>query len=745
MSEQLQKNTSKKRILTAHTDSQAFHAAESNKKIKLDVNSSSRSPSFSAEDCQETRSQQLNSNTDSTVQEMVQQANVTKEAKHPSDMDQVNAERKVPRYYADSKNIILSAYRQKLFSNIIKKEIKDKNKDEAMKSLFHLEVKSSDNFYTDEVILSAPRKIMDNVITKFDKLFSDSIQMYNISKMNWVQIVIKLDTSGAIGASGYDIGSETENKIGLMIISAKEGSELKKVMGNAANTGMCISNIDGKKVTTTSEVKDAWLSVKKSGAKYSKVTCSLPNCNLSSISPDRIVSKVYFDPSSNDTVNTSNCTVISDNNKNSNIALDVLSLDKKKSCTDAVVFHNQSIPKVLPTQSNGKNEIAATPTNVTSDTADKTEGWNNFRTKYNPVCDIEYQKTIKKVTALGSMWKVHKTLYGAECDEDCLCVSDLNKLCENVLQELRKTKKSNNQVGFVSFFCPKFYSKIKNSYPSLSPSDILEKLFRMWKKHTCVARYGWKCSADCECEELWESIFIPNCLGPIESSKNSPIVNTMKSVPKKRTESQSSKTPLVRLQKVQRKNSVLTANKQTTSKAVQLAPKVSLLSKISIPASNSFFMQFDTFKPLGMCLITKKSGESTVCKILSICPKGQASGNSRIKTGLVVKNVTINNSNAIKILTHSMLKKIFNDAKERGQQIRLHIVPGNDDSDCKGNYWTETGDWKGAVYHLSYWAGGSQTIFPANYKEKKSIANSTLAKKSDCSFWLFYSQNSKIH
>jgi len=44
---------------------------------------------------------------------------------------------------------------------------------------------------------------------------------------------------------------------------------------------------------------------------------------------------------------------------------------------------------------------------------DKTEDWNNYRTKDNPVSDIEYET---KVTALCSMWKVHKTLYGVECN-----------------------------------------------------------------------------------------------------------------------------------------------------------------------------------------------------------------------------------------------------------------------------------------------------------------------------------------
>uniref|UniRef100_A0A6U5HP01 Uncharacterized protein n=1 Tax=Corethron hystrix TaxID=216773 RepID=A0A6U5HP01_9STRA len=189
---------------------------------------------------------------------------------------------------------------------------------------------SSSNSYTDEVTLTAPRKVMNDVICKVDKILSDSIALYNIKNMNCIELILQLETSGSIGGKVYDICPEMENQVGLLVVGANEGSELHKVVGPAVKTGLCISQIEEIKVVSSIQVKNAWHVVRKRGSRFANVTCSFPkSSDLSSILAERIIKKHIINARIlEDTIIASNDTTTDDGSMSSEISVILPPVDK---------------------------------------------------------------------------------------------------------------------------------------------------------------------------------------------------------------------------------------------------------------------------------------------------------------------------------------------------------------------------------------------------------------------------------
>uniref|UniRef100_A0A6U5HQF7 Uncharacterized protein n=1 Tax=Corethron hystrix TaxID=216773 RepID=A0A6U5HQF7_9STRA len=640
-------------------------------------------------------------------------------------LDFVNAKKTIPRCYPKSTDQILTLARQQLILNIIKRDIKH-----SMIEYVCIDIQqSSSNSYTDEVTLTAPRKVMNDVICKVDKILSDSIALYNIKNMNCIELILQLETSGSIGGKVYDICPEMENQVGLLVVGANEGSELHKVVGPAVKTGLCISQIEEIKVVSSIQVKNAWHVVRKRGSRFANVTCSFPkSSDLSSILAERIIKKHIINARIlEDTIIASNDTTTDDGSMSSEISVILPPVDKilvkPEGKTKVASFESDQIEQdtnkhmeklVTLSQKRKHTEKDMLSENKHLETSEKMEdsSWNKiFRKKFNPVCDIEYQKMVKKNTALGSMWRKHKLLYGDVCNEDCMCVSDLKTLCENVIQDSKKSTKFNidsyNEVGFVSHFHPRFYKKVKEGYPSLNGAIILEKLVKMWKKHTRTMRYGMKCNKNCECEDGWENIFVPTFLGPMETIAKS--VNTSKCVPKKSLpEGKTSHSTST--QKLKKKTILLKGDK--SGALIQPSQKVSLLANIQTPSAQNFSYTFDTDKPMGICFFTINS----VCTVLSVDRNNQVISNTGIKAGFIVKTVlvkdSITHSKTVDILSHDMVKVLYKNAAKGKKKLRLSFTQGSVESfekEIRTDFWTDNGEWKG--FHLHHWAGGSPCVY----------------------------------
>lgn len=147
--------------------------------------------------------------------------------------------------------------------------------------------------------------------------------------------------------------------------------------------------------------------------------------------------------------------------------------------------------------------------------------YDHFHAKYKAVVITEFKSEgIKYNTAISSMWKRHKLVFGERCNDECKCVFSLPDLTSTVIYDylgkLKKTKavpeasnlKSRElAVGFAGNFAKRFLPLLGKEYLSESPLQILNRLTKMWEIHRANICWSTTCKDNCDCLQGWEDAF----------------------------------------------------------------------------------------------------------------------------------------------------------------------------------------------------------------------------------------------
>lgn len=254
----------------------------------------------------------------------------------------------------------------------------------------------------------------------------------------------------------------------------------------------------------------------------------------------------------------------------------------------------------------------------------------------------------------------------------------LDRLTDTVIDEhMKKMRKKNPDsprprvVGFASQFAPKFMPMLRTEFPNELNEQLFERLVLMWSRHIQQQRFGTTCEYDCSCLEGWASVFKKGRLGEA----------------KKVTEEPSKQVAAVR----------------------RISSAESRPSLASAPGQRSYEIDFDTRHQLGFFVITKKRGQASVVKILSV---NGATKDPRLFPETIVSHASLVGSNTWHIVqSHNDLKKLYENCKRSFSKIRIRFI--NMDVKAVGNHgrandgnWTTNLAWKGKA-NLDGWAGGA--------------------------------------
>jgi len=346
-------------------------------------------------------------------------------------------------------------------------------------------------------------------------------------------------------------------------------------------------------------------------------------------------------------------------------ALEILKIPRKKkpapnpeaSATVSTEMHrnNFSLPIRL-------ENTALSPTPKPSDT--KAE-YFHFQSKILPVCKIEF-KGIHGQLVYKFLWKQHKKLYGCSCNDNCLCLSNLKKLFEGVMEKSEQSALSQgkeapqvSRTGFANYFAPRYYAELSRNFPMDNPNKILGKLLEMWKVHKKTRQFGECCGSMCSCDYSSLVKCVDVCLS---STQNAPA--TVDPI----------RTPA--------------------------SPPGSLAKR------TEYCISFDSSAPLGFYSTTSTKDLSSFCKVASVNPY-KADMDPRVSRGTIVRAAEVDGERK-EIQSHVDLKNHYFRARSRGEKLSLwflnqSISPCNISSQKRN--WNLSGAWSGI--NEDGWAGGA--------------------------------------
>jgi len=380
-----------------------------------------------------------------------------------------------------------------------------------------------------------------------------------------------------------------------------------------------------------------------------------------------------------------------------------------------------------PAASKGSTAVAPSASSAS------TSGKMQFKTKYLPVCKIEYQDSdISLTAATKSMWKRHVEFYGDSCDDYCPCPSNLELLTELVKADAEAKSGATirvKPVGFVRKFAKKFYGKLQEEFPDSRPADLLRKLLEMWTCHSNDTRFGMRCRSNCLCGDAWQSLFLDQCLQPKQQEKvprmkkrpapdTGPTIVTeslppssrpANSIPRKKRKTSpgsrdavasssggtlsvakmdqthgsgaSSLVPLrpshesALTQRIKRKDrgSTIPSSSGASGLKVQSAPLSARADAQKSPSlMREYSVPFNPKEPLGFFVVTESKKHGDVCKIASVSP-ATSEKDDRLQPGTIVVATGMPKS---PVYSHVELRKRYDDAAKSGggRHLLLHFI-----------------------------------------------------------------------
>jgi hypothetical protein len=259
------------------------------------------------------------------------------------------------------------------------------------------------------------------------------------------------------------------------------------------------------------------------------------------------------------------------------------------------------------------------------------ESYQYFTKMYFDINGIEFQRTgINKSKVNSIMWQRHKELFGhdAICNDNCQCLLKLKELTSKVLSKNAKEvqKKDHNwrnnlaPVGFVAHFVPRFLPRLIIKYPKDSHKEQIQRLVDMWAIHSRQRMFGLTCREDCACEEGWEMLFGEGDVAKAEAM------------------SKGGSGPASKKRKLAPNSAVATASSDPSAAPLpRKTPATEKRAIVRIP----YEVKFSSTASLGAYFVTEYGPEGSHCKVHSICNKGQAQSDPRIRPGKLVVIVVV--------------------------------------------------------------------------------------------------------
>ena len=567
---------------------------------------------------------------------------------------------------------------------------------------------------------------------------------YNLSMLlkdrSSIELDIKLDCSSTDSIIGITCNSPITPPIqpGVWIWKVTPNSQMHHVIKNSADKGAAIILVHGIKVYKVSDVTDAWAKAKSSGIMTALVkVCFSKDANFSDVDTSKILNPYRRDASvyqgpftlSPPTVLgqvKSAVLEVSSQRKRKHAEVNHADVPQKKRNSDTVdhadaPHMNEMIDTV---------ELADTAAGRKKSSFEsgkkKIASYQHLIEKYHVIREIEYKSHgINGQSVNKKMWDRHKLIYGEECNDHCLCPSDLPRLTEEIVPEfLEKMKKRDREwtnpqglcadespVGVVSNFVPKFYDQVQKEFPGDSPAQTLKKLLGMWNKHKGVARFGHRCKKVCPCLEGWDTVF-KKFLHP----------------PKNIDRKVASAAPLLRQNPVNKMNVPLKKTQPKSNGDVRKMPGL-LLQKMATQSpelgdKKEISILFSVLEPLGFCLVS----DSTTCKVSSINPFADKT-DPRLHVGTVVVgsspwSIISPSVKCAPLCTYTELKNRYEAIKMKKDNSKIKLWFTNsfatpiesDRAECAAE-WTKSGAWQGPLNKC--WPGGAPIAQKVNTKPQQ--------------------------
>ena len=377
----------------------------------------------------------------------------------------------------------------------------------------------------------------------------------------------------------------------------------------------------------------------------------------------------------------------------------------------------------------------------------KQSAYLHFAKKYHDVKEIEYKHVGLYLPAVNkSMWKQHKRMFGADCNETCPCPSRLRELTKYVVRDaVAITKKRHPQwkpqwknvdgmkhrdspVGFTDRFVPKFYSRLQQEFPSETPAQLLERLLRMWERHRSQVRFGMKCPRGCECNEAWEILFKKGHLSAQGENEKTQTQDQRKGVSWPSTKSPS----VPRRASVERGSSTGSSKDASllTEIAQQEGPprkkkKFSSEEGLEPAPQRGYEVTFSTSTQLGFFCFTMQNGlGKPICKILSVNWIGKGK-EKRLRNGTRVLQAKLRSSDEwVAITKHEQLKEMYEYARGLSAKLQVRFVNTTARSTVDDStHWTSGLAWRGDQQQSSGWAGGAPMASPRSNRLQNEAVN----------------------
>jgi hypothetical protein len=460
-----------------------------------------------------------------------------------------------------------------------------------------------------------------------------------------VTIIASSEKPLGLSAAKLPVGIEDNGPKGMWIKTFKQGGQLREILGDAACTvGAAVMKANGTVCTSADDLKAIRKSAATSshtGQTYRLTLCFYNGTDFSGIDKSKLVEGRIsphrrngepYPPSPEYYANLENpeqakivapITYVGggDRQQVTNLAA------KKRAPPKSAQEQPSKIARLEKSnqQSSAESAEAKAPANPNY------ESYKYFVKKYFAIVDIEFQRTgimNKKVNSI--MWAKHKQLLGLMCNDNCQCLLKLRELASEVLSKYAKEEQKKDKnwrpddnlvpVGFIEHFMPRFLPRLIIKYPEDSHKEQTQRLVDMWATHKRQRMFGLTCREDCDCEEAWEMLFGEGDVAKAEAMS------------KGGSGSASKKRKL--------------APNAAVAIAVSDPSAAPLPRKTPAPAKRArnripYEVKFVSTKPLGAYFVTEDGPEGSHCKVHSICNKGQAQSDPRIRPGKLVVIVAV--------------------------------------------------------------------------------------------------------
>jgi hypothetical protein len=457
-----------------------------------------------------------------------------------------------------------------------------------------------------------------------------------------VEITIIVASERPLGSTFSRLVNLNDNSPkGMWLKTFKEGSQLREILGDAACTvGAAVIKANGAVCTSADDINIIRRSAATSqtGKSYRLTLCFYDGTDFSGVDKSKLVEGRVnprrqngdpYPPSPEYYAN------LEEQEQANSVASNLAT--KKRAAPDFAKEQPSKIARLEKSNQQSSAEYAeakaAREAKAQAKAKANVGSYQYFTKKYFDVNKIDFQRTgIGQKKVFSIMWARHKELFGhdAICNDDCQCLLKLKELTSNVSSKYAKEEQEKDKnwrqddnlapAGFVEHFMSRFLPRLIIKYPKDSHKEQLQRLVDMWVIHGRHQMFGLTCRENCACEEGWEMLFGEGDVAKAEAM------------------SKGGSGPASKKRKLGPDMAVATsASNPSAAPLPRKTPAPGKRASVRIP----YEVKFTSTAPLGAYFVTENGPEGSHCKVHSICNKGQAQSDPRIRPGKLVVIVTV--------------------------------------------------------------------------------------------------------